>query len=313
MARLWRAWLTRRLPPADAVRFGRRNLFIFPSREGGLFLVLLVIMLLTGINYQNSLVYLLTFLLGALYYVGILQTHDNLSGVRLTLARMDDGFVGAPVAVHLRFQAEDRDRPAIRVSLDGQQGLVNLDKPAGAVAELPFSPSRRGWNALPRICVETRYPLGLFKAWSYVWLASPMLAYPRPIEPGAVRQGGRGEDEGQQVHASVEPSDDLLLRPYRVGDPMQRVQWKRYAKDGHKVITEREPMTTDSRWLDYEMFQGVEPELRLSYLSWLVEDCHRRKRIFGLRLPGEELAPGQGPGHRQAALRRLALFGGHSR
>jgi len=44
-------------------------------------------------------------------------------------------------------------------------------------------------------------------------------------------------------------------------------------------------------------------------MSWQVCDCAAAGRLYGLRLPGVKLAPGQGAAHRQSALRALALYG----
>jgi hypothetical protein len=49
--------------------------------------------------------------------------------------------------------------------------------------------------------------------------------------------------------------------------------------------------------------------LRLSRLTAWVLAAERETRAFSLRLPGTELAHGQGAGHRRAALTALALFG----
>lgn len=296
------------MPAVDQVRLGRRNLFILPSREGTLFLGLLGIMLLTAINYQNSLIYLLTFLLGALFYVGMLQTHENLSRVELSLAGLDEGFAGAVLRVVLRVQAQE-SRPAVVLSTAGAGVLVNLQGNVSEEVEVGFTPRRRGLIPVPRILVETRYPLGLFRAWSYLWLKTPVLVYPRPVEPPGPTQNGYSDLEGGHSSATHYPSDELLLRPFRTGDPLQRVQWKRYAKDGQMVVSERESTSIDSRWLDYDDYPGADQELRLSYLTWLIEEAHNRGQVFGLRLPGSLLLPDASASHRREALRRLALFG----
>ncbi|QCF26223.1 DUF58 domain-containing protein [Hydrocarboniclastica marina] len=307
----WGRWLQRRLPAADEVELGRTNLFILPTREGALFLVLLGIMLLTGINYQNSLIYLLTFLLGAFYYVGILQTHSNLSGIKLSLRNIEEGFTGSALAVDLQFiRPYQTDRPAIDLFFSG--GAAHIDvRDEGQVASLAFIPPHRGAHTLPRIRIESRYPFGLFKAWTYLWLKSTALAYPRPVEPpGHLGSGWKADGEDSRTSCPNRLADDFLLRPYRTGDLPQRVQWKRFARDGQMMVLEAESRASDSLWLDYDGFPGVPGELRLSYLSWLVESCRAQDRPFGLRLPGAVLNPAAGPRHAREAQRRLAMFQG---
>src|SRR5690554_7811058 len=95
--RRWRAWANRRTPAQDRRQFDRRSIFILPTTAGVVFGLLLVVMLLTGINYQNSLIYLLTFLLGALFVAAMHQTHNNLNGLELTLIQAGEGFAGDPI------------------------------------------------------------------------------------------------------------------------------------------------------------------------------------------------------------------------
>src|SRR5690606_18853430 len=87
-------WLLRRIPPASSVRLDQRRIFIMPTRVGLAFAAALLLMLLTAINYQNSLAYGLTFLLGALFLVTILHTWRNLAGLLLHAGGTTAAFVG---------------------------------------------------------------------------------------------------------------------------------------------------------------------------------------------------------------------------
>jgi hypothetical protein len=87
-----RNWINRRIPRSDVQLLTQRNLFILPTAAGVVFGMLLLIMLITAINYQNSLIYLLTFLLGAVLVGAMHQTHRNLSDLDLTLVQAGEGF-----------------------------------------------------------------------------------------------------------------------------------------------------------------------------------------------------------------------------
>ncbi len=54
-----------------------------PTRAGMGLLLLLFIMLIGAINYQNSLVYAVVFTLGSLFWVGLHHTYRNLAGMEL--------------------------------------------------------------------------------------------------------------------------------------------------------------------------------------------------------------------------------------
>jgi len=79
----WQKWLDRRIPPARQVELSHRSIFIVPNRVGLLFGVALFVMLVTAINYQNSLIYALTFWLFCVAMAAMNFTYRNLSGLTL--------------------------------------------------------------------------------------------------------------------------------------------------------------------------------------------------------------------------------------
>ena len=60
--------------------------------------------------------------------------------------------------------------------------------------------------------------------------------------------------------------------------------------------------------LDWRALSGLRHEDRIRRLARWVDEAERRGRRYRLRLPGESLGPAQGPAHRHACLRALALL-----
>ncbi|WP_296931415.1 DUF58 domain-containing protein [uncultured Marinobacter sp.] len=302
-------WINRRIPRSDLQTFSQKNIFILPTGAGVVFGLLLLIMLLTGINYQNSLIYLSTFLLGAVFVGAMHQTHRNLSGLELTLVQPGEGFAGDDIPFRFRLKGGRDDAIAILLSCD-ESGLAPVHVHSGQSRDvtLPVHSAHRGYLRPDRIRIETRFPFGLLKAWSWVRPVSAGVVFPRPIP--APEAFGTVEDGEESVDArSVDGNDHADIRPWREGDLSQRVLWKRFARTGQLVVADWEGEQGSPHWLDFNAYPGADHELRLSYLAFLVNERGRNGVRFGLSLPGQIIEPDSGPAHVSRCLRILATWG----
>ena len=168
---------------------GLRRIYIMPTRGGYAFGGVLLVMLLGSANYNNGLGYAFTFLLGSLALVSLLHSNRNLTGLRLTGGVAHPVFSGdeAGFTLHVDNRGQ-RDRydlqlrygfdPKNRADLRAVRLRLAADE-QGRI-EMPISTNGRGrgWLSLPRVTVASRYPLGLFRAWSDLYLDFRCLVYP---------------------------------------------------------------------------------------------------------------------------------------
>lgn len=90
---------------------------------------------------------------------------------------------------------------------------------------------------------------------------------------------------------------------------MRQIHWKGLAK-GQGVQSKQYGAYADrSVWLDWEMFQGLGTEQRLSHLCYWALEFDGRGEEYGLRMPGVVIEPGMGEKHRDLVLKELALYG----
>lgn len=305
----WRRWINRRIPRADSQILSQKNIFILPTAAGVVYGLLLLIMLITGINYQNSLIYLLTFLLGALFVGAMHQTHRNLSGLSVALVRPGEGRAGDDIPFVLRVTAgKDAGLGLILSVKDSSVEGVHVSPGESRDVVLPVPSAYRGYLRPDRIRVETRFPFGLLKAWSWLRPASAGVVFPRrlpaPDTAGTVHDGSEAASS-----APVAGQDNADLRPWREGDMSQRVMWKRFARTGQMIVADWQGEQGSPHWLDFHAFPGVDTELRLSYLAWMVADRVQKNARFGLSLPGDTIEPDSGLLHGERCLRALAVWG----
>lgn len=300
-------WLSRRLPAARTVQLTQRRLFIFPTRAGFLFLLALMLMLLMAINYQSNLIYGLTFWLGTLFVVAIHVTHGNLSGLTVVAAGAEPCFLGEQAAFRLRLVSHHKLRRSVSLGWPGCDRLVDISAGEVCTLSLGQQTTARGWHRPPRLTVETTYPLGLLRCWSYVLLDQPVLVWPQPMPaPPPPREGDTAYGVAQ---SRLEAGSDLEgYRLYRDGDRPSHIDWRGLARgQAVQVSTYREPMG-NRVWLDWTALAGTSLELRLSQLCQQALDCHRAGDAFGLRLPDQTIPIGSGQAHLEAVLTTLALY-----
>ena len=301
-------WLDRRIPPARRITLSQQSIFIFPTVTGFVFGALVVLLVLGAINYQNSLVYAVAFLLGSLFLVTILYTFRNLSGVTVELAGAGTGFVGEHVEFSVRLsRPQGGGREGMQVGWPGAIGQwVDLYESEASVVKLFVPATRRGWLNPGRLLIETYYPLGLLRAWTWVDLGARALVYPHPLFQDPPREVSRPHEQGELV--DPQGSDDFDdIRAYRPGDPVRHILWRTYARSGELVVKRYSSYVDPRFFLDWDAVAG-DLEERVSRLTGMALSAARTERDYGLRLPGADVAPGTGDAHRAHVLKVLALY-----
>lgn len=310
----FRQWVNRRIPPAREVTLDQRRIFIFPSRVGFFFGCCLLVMLIAAINFQNNLSYGLTFLLATLFIVATLHTYANLSGLTIRALRAEPAFCGQQTEFQFMVQrSKQRDHYALYLKWPtSSEVLVSLVADDSVMIALHMAVDKRGWFNPGRLLLESTYPLGLLRCWTWIDLDLRAMVYPRPLASADLP--GLATDTPDGAAAMVVGNDDFYgFRNYRKGDSLRQVHWKGFAK-GQGVLTKQYTAYADrSVWLDWDLFPGTGTEQRLSHLCYWVLECDRRREEYGLRLPGVVIEPAVGEKHRDRVLKELALYGREDR
>lgn len=300
-------WIRPRAPEPFPVDLERHRIYVLPTRFGWFFGALLVVMGVGALNYNNNPALLLALLLAGAAQTSLLAAHLQLSGLRFTGMSADPVPAGSPLPVRLHARAAPgRERRGLRIDCHDADTVLNLESGAGE-AEFTLPTTHRGWLDAPRLRVSTTRPLGLVRAWSYVWSSQPLLVYPAPEAHGPPLPDGQGE----AAHARLHPLGDDVhhLRAYRRGDAPRTIAWKPSARHGNLLVREYERPLPADIVLDWRSLANLEYEARIRRLARWIDEAERDARRYRLMLPGHApLGPAQGPAHRHACLRALALL-----
>jgi len=312
---LWRKrffrWLDRRNPSKSHHRLTSRNLYIFPTKRGLFFLVFVMVLWLLGTNYQNNLILALTFLLVSIFVVSILHTYANMAGLEIELKGAANAFAGE--VAHFFFEItntknkasdgiqlawQDSPLDSARIDVDGQ---ATIKTKVGEVA------STRGVLRPSRLLLESDFPLGLLRCWTWLNFDGHALVYPKPIEL-PLTSASVEDDEGTGDHPVQGGDDFSALNEYKAGDSLSRIAWKLYARDRGLFTKEFSQNISREIWLDFFHINTLDTELKLSALCYWALQFHMRDENYGLVMPNTKINPNKGENHKAKILETLACF-----
>jgi uncharacterized protein (DUF58 family) len=275
-----------------------------------MFAAVLLLMLVGSINYSLSLGFVLTFLLGGMALVSILHTYRNLAQLTVSAGKIMPVFAGQPASFPLFLtNSSSTERYAVGVTPEKHRPQF-VDVPAGATVTtaLTLHAPQRGILRLGRFTLFTRFPLGLFRAWSKLDLDIACIVYPQPDTarlPQLAGIQGRGDRA-----ITTEGRDDFRgMRPYHTGDSLRHLAWKALAQGRGMLTKQFSGQSRPVLWLNWDDLAGMDTESRLSRLCRWVLDAQNASLSYGLRIPGSTIEPGNGEAHQRTCLEALALFG----
>ena len=320
MARLrarWELWLfgQRDTEPGE-VFLHQRRVFILPTRAGMGFGLLLLVLLIGSINYNLGLGFALTFALGTCGIVDMVLTYRNLAHLHLRPVRVQPVFAGEDAQFELQINNRTRvDRYAlwIRFAPAGTARVTDVASGASSTVLLSAPTRQRGIMTPPRVRLFTRFPLGLFRGWSYWQPDLRALVYPFPelvAPPLPTSASGADDGSGAPGHENF-----AGIRSYQPGDAMRHLAWRQIARldpalGGQLVTKQFDSGAVEELMLDFDALPAImDLELRLSRMTRWVLDAEQRGLPYGFRLGGQNLAMACGAAHQAACLRALALYG----
>ena len=342
-------WFAKRAPKSDSATLNLRNVYIFFSREGMLFAVLLLITFVAGINYGNNLVLGLCFYLVSVWLISFHVTFAHISGLQVRLLEVTMAEAGAPVWVTLQLRSTSRQprrqlafsfeqhpkqttsqrslkrrsnrQDNIKSKLAVAHTMNNRDVEVPTRVMLPrlqneqvirlaVATNQRGELELPRLQIKTVYPLGIMRAWSYVYFARSAWVYPKPLAFDWQEQYLATSSEQLLIAGQYKGQDDFeRLDNYVAGESLARVSWAHVAR-GQGMLTKHfaDPIGHEQT-LYYADMPGAHHEQKLAQLAYGVLTLRKLDVPFTMQLPSDapvDASVGQGEQFARNCLLRLA-------
>src|SRR5690606_11975164 len=152
----------------------RRRVYILPTAFGWFFGLLLLAMAVGALNYNNNPALLLALLLAGAANTSLFAAHLQLSGLQVVAIDAEPVAAGKPLAMSVNVRARPGlTRHGMRVDGMGASAPLSLEVDAGSTT-LAIPSRRRGLLHVGRLRISTTRPLGLARAWAWVWPDRPL-------------------------------------------------------------------------------------------------------------------------------------------
>jgi len=305
----FKQWLNKRIPPQSKITLNQKNIFIFPTRTGFTFLGLLLLLLIAAINYENSLIFGLTFWLSSIFFITIFYTFRNLANISFELQKTGTGFVDEDIEFAIKVTRPEKSKhEGVQLGWPDQvKQWAEIYTDSTTTVHCFVNATKRGILNPKRLLVETYYPLGLLRAWTWIDLDAKAIVYPKPIFHSQTFETS-GDNEDGQLTKRIGSNDFHDMRNYQAGDSPKHILWRNYARQDELYVKEFAAYADARIMLDWFQVEG-DTELRLSRLTGMALTAHKHESEFGLKLPQQEIPPNSGKAHLQHVLATLALFG----
>lgn len=264
-------------------------------------------MLLACINYNLSLGYMLTFFVFSVALGAMSRTHQNLVGLEcsFTSITQKNDFCYVGDAAHVEFQLRNTarlDKRAITVGFKSGHGFsahidehLTLSPSAGATSKghLELRGLPRGLHAAPPLTIASTYPLGIWRAWSYVFHPGAqthgiwIFPAPRTPLPNLLHLGA--SDSTNSVIAPLLGTQGDAVSHVEAAEsaPARNIHWPSVAK-GQLAQRVLEDQTLEANRVEFGFagctVQGLEAQLE--QLCAGVLHCQAQGIAFTLKLNG---------------------------
>ena len=179
------------------------------------------------------------------------------------------------------------------------------------IIRLAVPTNKRGQLELPRLRIKTVYPLGIMRAWSYVYFARIAWVYPKPLDFDWQTQYSLANTEDLPLGGQhTQGQDDFdRLDSYIEGESLARVSWAHVAR-GQGMLTKHfsDPIGHE-QLLHYKDMPATTHEQKLAQLAYGALTLGQLNVPFKMQLTHDNQASndlGQGETFAQACLLRLA-------
>ena len=283
-------WLHLRFRYTGVRTLKQNEVLVFIYQQGYLYLVLILITFIAGINYANNLILGFCFLISAILCISFYLSFKQLHAVTMQVVVDEVGKVNEAFKVKIILQQARNNPKYLNFKTDDQLQTFLFEEKQQSF-ELTFIPTQRGKFEIPPIQIYSTYPLGLVRAWTYIYLTESYWIAPQ----------AKAFTQNLQSYSNTgEPDLDEFkeLRAFKLGDSLQSISWKQAARGQGLFVKQFEDLVdTHVMQIEYGKMPSADHEEKLSFMMELADQCEHAQTPYSIILPHAQTENGVGEQH----------------
>jgi uncharacterized protein (DUF58 family) len=250
----------------------RKRPLVYPTVSFAGLLFVMAAMWYAASSQNSPAVYLLLFVLTAVFLVSIPHTLINLAGVTIALESVKPTFTGQEVSLPVEIMNRSR---AARYGIDLALSYATREReridyiPAGKAVRitLRFPARQRGEHKIGTLCLTSVYPLGFIRCLKKIAPSQTYVVYPKP-EGNSRLPLNRAPNLHNRPQTNIGEGDDFAgVRTYMPGESQRHIDWKAVAR-GQPLMTKQFDAEAEGVVdLDFSTLRFAHTEERLSQLA----------------------------------------------
>lgn len=284
--------------------FRTSKVYILPTWNGIKFIFMNVLLLIIGLLYGNNFILMFNFLLFSLVFCSMIYTHYNLERLSIVSIQIDQAFAQTPTSIQIAFANKSlfdkfeilvRPYNTPKLELESDRNIT-MRKDTFAMESITGIFSSRGIQNIEFLRLETTFPFGFFRTFSYHQIDQSFIIYPKPLDSSDYLRKIISLPHGQE-------DSDIEIKSWHLQDRPNRILWK---KIGKELLTRHEiPQGSEELNLHYSHELS---ESELSTLTSLVLKLSERKIPFKITAPKFEVQSRGKKDQLKDVLRQLGTY-----
>jgi len=284
----------------------RKNIYIFPTKDGFQLGLFLITALIASTIYQINLGLIILVTLSVLFFLSILITYENLNHIQIKdYENIIDSNGKEPLKLIINNSSKQKK---INLNIIDNKDVLksetfNLNTGANIISfNNPFL--KRGCYDYPLLKIQTVFPFGITKAWNWFQLKERFYVYPSPIM--------YFKDLNHFLVETLKYKSDFSedfdgIDQFQEGMSESKIAWKISNSKDQLYIKKFESKSESKKILiDYNQIPIQDHEKKLGIMVFLLKECLQQNKVFAIKIKDQSSDFGDNKKHFEHCLKLIA-------